>query len=77
MMSVFKKVTEFGDTRGLGLVAGQRFDCVDCNKKLRVVDEWPPKENARGILYTWKLQSDAVVSICRQCKEKRMGFRHD
>lgn len=72
-MTVFSKHTDYGDTRGINLAPGDRYDCLDCRKKLRVIDTWPPPTGSRSVLHTWKMPGGAVVSICWTCKRKRMG----
>ena len=73
MIAVLRKVTDYGDTRGLDLSPGEAYKCVDCGKTVKVATEWPPPPHSRSVLYTWKLASGAVVSICKKDWEKRNG----
>jgi hypothetical protein len=72
-MIAVRLVSEYGDTRGLGLKPGDKYQCVDCGKVLKVQAEWPPPKGAKLPLYTWKLDSGTVVSVCKKDWEKRRG----
>ena len=70
-MTVFRQKSDRGDTSGLGLKVGDHYECVDCGKKLKVMEQ--DKAHLPSALHTWQLDNGTVVSICGTDWKKRRG----